>query len=115
MVSLLWIFFAITAYYIIKPIRGEVLQTLIGVDNKPKALIATTAFVGLFAYVYGRVVANVSRKKLIITTYIIFVICLAAFAAAFQAPTAATGYVFYIWVSTFNVMIVSQFWALAAD
>jgi ATP:ADP antiporter, AAA family len=115
LVSLVWIFSAITAYYMIKPIRGQVLQELIGVDNKPKALIVTTAFVGVFAYVYGRVVAAVPKNKLIIWTYVAFVACLGAFALAFKAPSAGIGYVFFVWVSTFNVMVVSQFWALAAD
>jgi AAA family ATP:ADP antiporter len=115
LVSLVWIFSAITAYYVIKPIRGQVLQDLIGVDNKPKALVATTVFVGLFALVYGRIVASVSRNKLVIGSYVAFIACVCCFAGAFKAPSAALGYVFYVWVSTFNNMIVSQFWALTAD
>jgi ATP:ADP antiporter, AAA family len=115
LVSAVWIFLAITAYYIIKPIRGQVLQELIGVDNKPKALVATTIFVGLFAYGYGKVVQSVARSKLIIGTYIAFLACIAAFAGLLPSAGPITGYVFFVWVSTFSVMIVSQFWALAAD
>jgi AAA family ATP:ADP antiporter len=113
--SLLWIFFALNAYYIIKPIRSTVLQTQIGVDNKPIALLATTAFVGIFVFVYGRIVERVARTKLIVATFIIFVICLSAFAVLLPLGGTVLGYVFYVWVSTFNLMIVSQFWALAAD
>lgn len=115
LVSQLWIFLALTAYYIIKPIRGQTLQDLIGVDNKPKAMVATTLFVGLFALAYGRVVASVPRKKLIIGTYLVFLACVGAFVAAMSVPTVVTGYIFFVWVSTFSVMVVSQFWALAAD
>lgn len=114
-VSVLWIFLAISAYYIIKPIRGQVLQEYIGVDNKPKALVATTIFVGVFAYVYGKVVQRIDRRTLILSTYFIFLACIGAFAAVMTSPSALTGYVFYVWVSTFSVMVVSQFWALQAD
>lgn len=115
LVSAVWIFLAITAYYIIKPIRGQVLQELIGVDNKPKALLATTVFIGFFAYAYGQIVQRIHRTKLIVGTYIAFLACIGAFAALLTGAGAFTGYVFFVWVSTFSVMIVSQFWALAAD
>lgn len=115
LVSALWIFLAITAYYIIKPIRGQVLQELIGVDNKPIALISTTIFIGVFAYAYGKVVSRVESKPLVLGTYATFLACLGAFAFALPSAGRMTGYVFFVWVSTFNVMIVSQFWAVAAD
>ncbi len=115
LVSAIWIFLAITAYYIIKPIRGQVLQDLIGVDNKPKALLATTIFIGFFAYAYGKIVTRIDRKKLVIGTYLAFLGCIGAFAAILHEGSAVVGYVFFVWVSTFSVMIVSQFWAVAAD
>lgn len=115
LLSLLWIFLAISAYYVIKPIRGTILQTVIGVDNKPYAILATVAFTGVFSYVYGRIVAGVERRKLIVWTYLVFVACVVAFSVLLRSHSALVGYVFYVWVSTFNVMVVSQFWALAAD
>ncbi|NUO48280.1 MAG: hypothetical protein HOV80_05415 [Polyangiaceae bacterium] len=115
LVSAVWIFLAMSAYYIIKPIRGQVLQELIGVDNKPKALVATTIFVGFFAYGYGKIVQYVARTKLIVGTYIVFLACIGAFAVLLPSGGPITGYVFFVWVSTFSVMIVSQFWALEAD
>jgi ATP:ADP antiporter, AAA family len=113
--SLLWIFFALNAYYIIKPIRSIVLQKEIGVDNKWIALLATTAFVAVFVFVYGKIVAKVARTKLIVATFVAFIACLCAFAVLLPIGGAFIGYVFYVWVSTFNLMVVSQFWALAAD
>lgn len=115
LVSLLWIFLAITAYYIIKPIRGYALQKLILPDNKPIALALTTVFVGLFSYGYGRIVQGIDRKRLIIGTYLAFLACVGLFAVALINPTRIIGYIFFVWVSTFSVMVVSQFWALAAD
>ena len=117
LVSLAWIFLALCAYYMIKPIRGQVLQdeALIGVNNKPLVMVATVLFTGVFAWAYGRIVAGVPRRKLIVWTYLVFVACVVAFAVLLRGKSAAVGYVFYVWVSTFNVMVVSQFWALAAD
>ena len=113
--SMLWIFLALTAYYIIKPLRSAVLQEKIGVDNKWVALVSTTLFVALFAFAYGKIVPRVARSRLIVATFVIFMGCLAAFAWALPRGGALTGYVFFVWVSTFNLMIVSQFWSLAAD
>jgi len=113
--SMLWIFLALTAYYIIKPLRSTVLQEKIGVDHKWLALIATTMFVAVFAYGYGKIVPRVERSRLIVWTFVAFIVCLAAFALALPRGGALTGYVFFVWVSTFNLMIVSQFWSLAAD
>jgi ATP:ADP antiporter, AAA family len=116
LVATLWIFSALTAYYIIKPLRSFVLQKQIGVDNKSYALLATAAFVGVFAYFYGKIVPRVSRARLIVTTFIGFIVCIGAFAFALEAfPGKTSGYAFYVWVSSFSLMIVSQFWALGAD
>lgn len=120
-VSSAWIFLALTAYYIIKPIRSTVLQTLIGVDNKWIALLATTAFVAFFSYGYGLVVEAVPRKKLVIGTFVAFVACLGGFALLLPhgkemaGGSRLVGYAFFVWVSTFNLMVVSQFWSVASE
>jgi ATP:ADP antiporter, AAA family len=113
--SMLWIFLALTSYYVLKPLRSAMLQERIGVDNKWLALILTTAFVGVFAYGYGKVVPRVARARLIVTTFVGFVVCLALFAVVLPWGGKVAGYAFFVWVSTFNLMIVSQFWSLAAD
>src|SRR5512147_694145 len=79
--SMLWLFLALTAYYIIKPLRSAVVQESIGVDNKWIALIVTTVFVALFAFGYGKVVPRVPRARLVIVTFIVFIGCLLAFSA----------------------------------
>ncbi len=120
-VSMLWIFCALTAYYILKPIRSAVLQTLIGVDNKWIALLATTVFVGFFAYGYGKIVPKVKRRTLVVSTFVAFIGCLIFFAVAFphgkemEGGSPLVGHIFYVWVSTFSVLVVSQFWSVATE
>ena len=120
-VSMLWIFCALTAYYILKPLRSSVLQTLIGVDNKWISLLATTAFVGVFAYAYGKIVPRVKRRTLVISTFVAFIGCLLGFAVVFphgkglEGGSPIVGHVFYVWLSTFNVLVVSQFWSVATE
>jgi len=113
--SMAWIFLALTAYYIIKPLRSAVLQDKIGVDNKWVALVATTVFVALLAFAYGKIVPRVARSRLVVSTFVVFILCLGAFALALPHGGVLTGYVFFVWVSTFNLMVISQFWSLAAD
>lgn len=113
--SMLWIFLALTAYYVLKPLRSAVLQEKIGVDNKWLAIGLTTAFVGCFAFAYGKIAPRIRRDRLIQGTFVGFVLCLGAFMLALPRGGAIAGYAFFVWVSTFNLMIVSQFWSLSTD
>jgi len=114
--SMVWLFAALAAYYVLKPIRSVMLQTRIGVDHKGAALLLTTLFVALETHLYGALVPRVSRALLLKATFLVFIATLGGFAFALERTSSpALGYAFYVWVSTFNLLVVSQFWSFATD
>ena len=117
------VFLVLCAYYLIKPVR----EALIGaVTNGPRyksymgAGVATALF---FAVpIYARLASAWPRNKLILRVSAFFAANLVAFYLLGRTPwvkgeVGATvfGLGFLLWMGVFNMMIVAQFWAFAAD
>ncbi len=84
------------------------------------ALVFTYVFVTMLALapVFSGLVALIPRKKLLPWLYLFFALNLVGFyfvfaAAGQQTPIIAK--VFYVWVSVFNLFVVSVFWSFMAD
>src|SRR5205085_76703 len=65
-------------------------------------------------WAYGVLAQRVSRIKLIATVTLFFASNLGIFFLLGQRGVPL-GVPFYIWVGIFNVMVIAQFWAFAAD
>ena len=67
--------------------------------------------------VFGALSARVSRRRLVPWVYLFFAVNLLAFAAGFarDAGSVWLARVFYVWVSVFNLFVVSLAWSLMAD
>jgi AAA family ATP:ADP antiporter len=106
----------LAAYYMVRPLR-DALGAGIGAD-KIKYL-ASAVFVTMIAIVpvFGWLVARVRRRVLVPALYAFFVANLVVFALFFRSdpddPSVAR--VFYVWVTVFNVFVVSVFWSFMAD
>jgi AAA family ATP:ADP antiporter len=117
------VFLVLGAYYLIKPVR----EALIGaVHNGPRyksymgAGVATALF--LAVPVYARLASLWPRKKLILWVSSFFAANLVAFYFLGLTPwvkgelgATVFGLGFLLWMGVFNMMIVAQFWAFAAD
>jgi AAA family ATP:ADP antiporter len=118
MVSALAFFFLLTAYYIIRPVRDQ-LGGAVGSTQLPLFYAATFGAMLLLTPVFGALVARFPRRRLLGWSYSFFVIDLLAFVPAFLAQdrigARALGVVFYVWVTVFNVFVVSLFWSFMAD
>ncbi|MBU6246824.1 MAG: MFS transporter [Xanthomonadaceae bacterium] len=116
--SALAFFFVLTAYYIVRPVRDQ-LSGAVGSQSLPLFYLGT--FVAMLALtpVFGAMVARFPRRRLLGWSYCFFIACLLAFVPAFlaQARIGARelGVVFFIWVSVFNLFVVSLFWSFMAD
>jgi AAA family ATP:ADP antiporter len=66
---------------------------------------------------YSALVARIPRPRLIPIVYRFFLVSLLVFCAVWKLDLApvATIYVFYVWVSVYNVFVVSVFWSFMAD
>lgn len=109
-------FLLFTAYYILRPIRDSMGVTG-GVENLDDlfgwTLIGMIAAVPLFGWISGRF----RRAQFLPWIYLFFGAQLIAFWALFtaQEDDAATARVFFVWVSVFNLFVISVFWSFMAD
>jgi AAA family ATP:ADP antiporter len=116
--SALAFFFVLTSYYIMRPVRDQ-LSGAVGSSQLPLFYAATFVAMLLLTPVFGAMVARFPRRRLLAWSYCFFIACLLAFVPAFlaQARIGARllGVVFFVWVSVFNLFVVSLFWSFMAD
>ncbi|MEW9625015.1 NTP/NDP exchange transporter [Rhodanobacter geophilus] len=116
--SALAFFFVMTAYYIIRPVRDQ-LSGAVGSQSLPLFYAAVFVAMLLLTPVFGALVARFPRRRLLGWSYSFFILCLLAFVPAFVAQdrigARELGVVFFVWVSVFNLFVVSLFWSFMAD
>jgi len=116
--SWLYIFSVLFSYYILRPIRDE-MGVAGGVENLP--WLFTGTLLGMLAVnpPFAALVAKLPRVKFIAIAYRFFALNLLLFAALLHLASAPQniwiGRLFFIWVSVFNLFVVSVFWALIVD
>ncbi|MCW0203291.1 MAG: MFS transporter [Rhodanobacter thiooxydans] len=118
MLSALAFFFVMTSYYIIRPVRDQ-LSGAVGSQSLPLFYGAVLVVMLLLAPLFGMLVARFRRRQLLGWSYSFFILCLLAFVPAFMAQerigARELGVVFFVWVSVFNLFVVSLFWSFMAD
>jgi AAA family ATP:ADP antiporter len=110
-----YFFFLLAGYFMLRPIRGTVAA------NHSESLhwLYTGTFVSmlLLVPVFGWLVSKFRRGRFIPGIYLFFISNLVFFAFAFKGD--ATGdwvqFSFYVWLSVFNLFVVSIFWSFMAD
>ena len=122
MPALLWawayIYAVLSSYYVLRPIRDQ-MGVAGGVKNMPWLFMGTLACMLLLNLPYGAIVKALPRSRFIALTYRFFAASLLLFAAAFHFAADGAlvwlGRGFFVWVSVFNLFVVSVFWALIVD
>ena len=118
--ALLWsfayFFSVLCAYYILRPMRDE-MGIIGGTRNLPWLFTAT--FLTLLAAIpfYGLVVARLPRRRFIPIVYRFFIANILIFWCLLQLDMGKelTARVFFVWISVFNLFVVSVFWSFMAD
>src|SRR5258706_7497467 len=114
--SFSYFFWLLCSYYVLRPVRDEMgIQG--GVNNL--AWLFTGTFLAMIAAVplFGWASSRFPRRKLLPIVYAFFTANLLIFHALFEsgiAPVSAAR-AFFIWVSVFNLFVVSVFWSFMAD
>jgi len=118
MLSALAFFFLMTSYYIVRPVMNQFGGAL-GSQSLPLFYGAVFVVMLLLTPVFGLLVARFPRRLLLGWSYSFFILCLLAFVPAFMAQerigARVLGVVFFVWVSVFNLFVVSLFWSFMAD
>lgn len=109
-------FCVLASYYVLRPVRDALV-----LDDDPAFIPwlfgATLLLMLAVAGPWGSMVARWPRPLLVPRAYRLFIVQLLAFAALLATEVAplVVGKVFYVWVSMFNLFVVSVFWSLCAD
>ncbi len=102
----------------LRPIR-ETMAIERGADKLPWLMTATLGVMLLANPVYAFLVSRFPRRRFVPITHYFFALNIVGFFAATRLLPAETlhslGYAFYIWLSVFNLFVVSIFWSIMAD
>ncbi|MDR2561522.1 MAG: MFS transporter [Holophagales bacterium] len=118
LLSALYFFLLLMSYYLLRPLR-ETFGISRGADKLPLVWSCTLGVMALANPLYSALISRRPRRKFIPWTYFAFAAMLLAFGLFFQwlpgHGGAALGYTFYVWLSVFNLFVVSIFWAFMSD
>ena len=107
-----------SAYYVIRPIR-DTMGIEGGVENLQWLFTGTLLVMLAINPAYAALVRVLPRQKFIACAYLFFIANLAVFAWLLHVASGSqlvwVGRAFFIWVSVFNLFVVSVFWALMVD
>ena len=118
--SFLYYFCLLSAYYVLRPMR-EAMAILGGTQNIPWLFTGTFVAMLIVSPIFGWVASRFSRKQFIPWVYYFFVLNILFFFAAFTyyhntgQSSVWIGRSFFIWISVFNLFVVSVFWSFMAD
>ncbi len=114
--SFLYFFVLLSTYYVLRPLRDNAGITG-GIGNLPWLFTATFLTMLVAVPIYGFVVARLPRRRFVPFVYLFFVANIVLFwlllTLRIDQPLVAR--VFFVWLSVFNVFVVSVFWSYLAD
>jgi AAA family ATP:ADP antiporter len=113
-----WLFLLMTSYAILKPIR-DAMGVAGGVDNIKWLWQGTFVATLVVSPLFGWAVSRLPRRKFVPRTYHVVALNLVLFWALWQALGEGgrvwLGRVFYVWLSVFNLFVVSVLWSVLVD
>jgi ATP:ADP antiporter, AAA family len=114
----LYIFAVLSSYYIMRPIRDQ-MGVAGGVNNLQWLFTGTLVGMLCLNIPFAYLVKTLPRTRFIPISYRFFAANILVFAAllyfADSEQTIWIGRAFFIWISIFNLFVVSVFWALIVD
>ncbi|MFO0775542.1 MAG: MFS transporter [Nitrospiraceae bacterium] len=116
LLSFAYFFTLLASYYVLRPVRDE-MGVQAGTQKLPWLFSAVFVTMLLLVPLFGWLAGRLPVRKLIPTVYGFFASHLLCFFAALSmgVPHAAVAPIFFVWVSVFNLFVVSVFWSVMAD
>lgn len=110
-----YFFFLLGGYFMLRPIRG----TVAAYSSDVLHWLYTATFLAMLALVpvFGFLVSRFRRSRFVPAIYLFFIANLAVFMAVFEGEATPLWIqrTFYVWLSVFNLFVVSVFWSFMAD
>jgi len=112
----LYFFFLLLSYYILRPVRDE-MGVRAGVGEMQWLFTATFFAMLLAVPIFAALAARFRRTRLIPAVYGLFIVCIVAFWLWLRSDVAMAWAArsFFVWLSVFNLFVVSVFWSFMAD
>jgi len=111
-------FVVLGSYYVVRPIRDDIAATG-GIETLPWMYTGTLVTMLVANALFSAIVARMSRRQFIPIAYRFFMANLVIFYVLMHTLTPAqnvwVGRAFYVWVSVFNLFVVTLFWAFMTD
>lgn len=114
--SFLYFFFLLCGYFLIRSIR-EQMGVVAGVENFHWLFLGTLLVTLAIQPVYGRIVSKYTRRVFLPYIYGFFALVILVFWLCFHSfgISKELARSFFIFISVYNVFIVSLFWSFMAD
>lgn len=109
-------FLLFASYFMLRPVR-ETFGIAGGVDNLQWLYLGTFVATLVVVPLYGALAKRVQRRLLLPATYIFSAVVMAGFGLSLitDPDNVWTARAFYIWLSVFNLFVISIAWSLMAD
>lgn len=116
--SFAYFFCILSAYYIMRPLRDQ-LAVEVGSSKLPGFFATTFIATLLLTPMFAWAVTRWPRRLIIPFIYLFFIGCQLVFLFLYNDRNLISvrtyGLVFYVWVSIFNLFVVSVFWSFMTD
>jgi AAA family ATP:ADP antiporter len=118
--SFVYFFCLLSAYYILRSVR-EAMAIVSGVENIPWLFTGTFVVMTLITPLFGWITSRYPRRTFLPWVYYFFIANILFFFAAFtwymnnDWNTVWIARCFFVWLSVFNLFVVSVFWSFMAD
>ena len=114
-IAFFYFFFLLGGYFMLRPLRGTVAAN----NSDILHWLYTATFLTMLAIVpiFGFLVSRFRRGQFVPAIYLFFILHLVLFALGFEdeATPLWMQRTFYVWLSVFNLFVVSIFWSFMAD
>lgn len=118
--SFIYFFSLLSAYYMLRSVR-EAMAIMGGTENIPWLFTGTFVVMVLATPVFGWVASRFPRKQFLPWVYYFFIFNILIFFSLFtyglrnELETVWIARAFFVWLSVFNLFVVSVFWSFMAD
>jgi ATP:ADP antiporter, AAA family len=117
LLSMLYFFFLFGSYSVVKPVR-DAMGTVYGINHLNQLFLGTFIGTLILAPLYAGMASRLKLSNFLPWVYGFIALTILGFYALFSGGKVSDRYVaagFYIWVSVFNMLIISVFWSFMAD
>jgi AAA family ATP:ADP antiporter len=110
------LFFLFTGYAVLRPVR-ETIGVTSGVENLPWLFTGTFVTTVVVMPLFGWLASRVPRRRIVFSVLVLVALTLVGFGTSFAAfpDDIAIGRAFYIWLSVFNLIVISAAWSALVD